>query len=151
MVQGVPPTQESLCEAPSSLPTSSSLHFHFSVLSLPLILTFTTHDPLCGLRGYSVRLQSTGAVWAHCFSTFHWYFAILGSPFSTPPHRESPYWKALRLTYRVETLVSSPGWLTWCAVLFVPKPDRSKYSVCLRASLLPCIRLKIHYFIAMST
>lgn len=108
VVQGVPPTQESLCEAPSCIFTSSSLHFCLSLSSHPLILTFTTHNSRCGLWGCCVPLQSSRAVWVlFFFSAFHIYFSVLGSPFSTPPHRESPHWEAL--------------WSIWWVVALVPQ------------------------------
>lgn len=161
MVQGVPPTQESLWEAPSCFFTSSSLHFCFFLSSHPLILTFTTRNPRCSPRGYNVPLHGSRAVWAPCcfcffsfvfcfflFCTSHMYFSILGSPFSTPPQRESPRWKAFLLIMWAVTLKhyshTQSEWhnmVSW----------QVKNTIC--ASELVCDRVsdsKLRYFIAAS-
>lgn len=144
------------------LPVSSPpLHCTFVSLSPhPLVLTFTTRNPRCGLWGYHVPLPNSRAMWAHVFFFvfFFWYLAYVflhsGVTLFHSPTQGITLLKGIVVDLVgscTETLQSSTVWVTWHAVLLVPKTDRSKYSVCLRASLLLCIRLNLQYFIAIST
>lgn len=82
------------------------------------------------------------------FCTSHMYFSILGSPFSTPPQRESPHWKAFLLIMWAVTLKhyshTQSEWhnmVSW----------QVKNTIC--ASELVCDRVsdsKLRYFIAAS-
>lgn len=76
------------------LPVSlSPLHCTF-VSFHPLILTFTTCNPhYCQtwLQSSTVELQVCVGAFLFFFFGYLMYFFILGSPFSTPPHREPPH------------------------------------------------------------
>lgn len=107
VVQGVPPTQESLCEASScTLPPLFFTSLYLSVLtpsfslSLPIIPN-VAHEVtafLCKAAGVAWTPSPPPAPVQKCFS-------VLGSPFSTPPHRESPCREALRSIWWVVALV----------------------------------------------
>lgn len=138
------------------LPVSSPpLRCTFVSLSTP---SFSLSLPVIPGVAYEVPLLSSRAVWAHVFCClFFWYllyvFLHSGVTLFHSPTQGITSLKGIVVDLVgscTETLQSSTLWVTWHAVLLVPKTDRSKYSVCLRASLLLCIRLKPQYFIAIS-
>lgn len=135
---------------------SPPLHCTFVSIS-PLTPSFSLSLPVISVRGlrvYFAPLLSSRVVWAHVFFFLpHIYFSILGSPFFHSPIQGITSLKGTVVDLVgscTEMLQSTAVWVTWHAVLLVPKTDRSKYSVCLRASLLLCIRLKLQYFMAIS-
>lgn len=78
------------------------------VFSPPLLCTFVYLSPLTPSFSLSLPIipgvayevtvflcKAAGLCGIFFFSTFHIYFSVLGSPFSTPPHRESPHREAL--------------------------------------------------------
>lgn len=146
VVQGVPPTQESLCEAPSCIFTSSSLHFCLSLSSHPLILTFTTHNSRCGLWGYCVPLRRSRAVWV-LFFFFYLSYLFLRSGVAL---FHSPTQGITSLRGDVVDLVGSctRSTVEWHDTRrqWVPKTDRSKHNMCLAAFLFLRVRLRRQCF-----
>lgn len=131
------------------LPVSSPpLRCTFVSLS-PLTPSFSLSLPVIPVAAYEVTvfLLNSRAVWAHDFffqplmPIFHSGVTLFHSPTQGITSLKGTVVDLVGSC--TETLQSSAVWVTRHAVLLVPKTDRSKYSVCLRASLLLCIRLKL--------
>lgn len=121
------------------LPVSSPpLHCTFvSFSSHPLILTFTICNPRCSLRGYSSAEQQEWV--GSCFFFVFFFLGYLsciflhsGVTLFHSPTQGITLLKGIGVDLVgscTEMLQTSTVWVTWHAVLLVPKTDRSKDSV----------------------
>lgn len=142
--ESLPPTQESLWEALSCVFTSSSLHFVY--LSPSLTPSFSLSLPVNPGVAYEVTVFPLPWLCGLIFFFFclSYLFLHSGVTLFHSPTQGITLLKGTLLDL-VGSCTRSTVWVTWHVLLLVPKTDRSRHSVCLRAVFLLSIRTLFLY------